>query len=188
MFTGDTLRKLHRSSCTSKKRAAVRYNERVPAYRRKVRRQHSAGGAVVGVFGGRAHVAMIATRGGARWGLPKGALNPGESAEEAALREVREETNLEAELLAPLDSIEYWFRVSDGTIHKRVDFFMMRYLAGELRPQLEEVDAVEWVLIDEAVRRASFDSERRLIEEVRRRCVDLADLEPEESPSAPRAV
>lgn len=121
------------------------------------------------MFAGIPHVAMIATRGRTRWGLPKGALNDGESAEAAALREVREETNLQAELLAPLETIEYWFRVSEGTIHKRVDFFMMRYVNGELRPQLEEVDDVQWVPIDEAISRASFDSERRLIEEVSRR-------------------
>lgn len=127
------------------------------------------------VFGGAPHVAMIATRGSTRWGLPKGALNDGESAEEAALREVREETNLEAELLTPLDTIEYWFRVSDGTIQKRVDFFMMRYRTGELRPQLEEVDDVQWVPMQEAIRRASFESERRLIEEVSRRWEELTE-------------
>lgn len=130
---------------------------------------------MVAVFGGIPHVAMIATRGKTRWGLPKGALNEGETAEAAALREVLEETNLEAELLARLDTIEYWFRVSDGTIQKRVDFFMMRYRTGQLRPQLEEVDDVQWVPIEDAIGRASFESERRLIEEVSRRWEELTE-------------
>lgn len=116
---------------------------------------------------------MIATRGGTRWGLPKGALNAGETAEQAAIREVNEETNLEAEIVATLESIEYWFRVSDGTIQKRVDFYLMRFLAGELRPQLEEVDAVEWVPLTDAIRRASFDSERKVIEDVQQRWEQL---------------
>lgn len=133
-----------------------------------MRRQHSAGGAVVSVVDGRPHLAMIATRGRTRWGLPKGALNPGETSAQAALREVREETNLVGDIVTALESIEYWFRVSDGTIHKRVDFFLMRFVSGELKPQLEEVDAVEWVPLEDAPRRASFDSERRIIVEVQR--------------------
>lgn len=137
------------------------------------------------MFDGEPHLAMIATRGGTRWGLPKGALDAGETAEQAALREVREETNLRAEIIGPLESIEYWFRVSDGTIHKRVDFFLMRFLDGDLRPQLEEVDAVEWVPLEEAVRRASFDSERKVIEDVRRR---WESSEPAPTREATRAV
>ena len=168
--------------------SAVLYNGIVPAGRRRVRRQHSAGGAVVTVVDGKPFLAMIATRGGTRWGLPKGALNAGETAEQAAVREVNEETNLEAEIVATLESIEYWFRVSDGTIQKRVDFFLMRYLAGDLRPQLEEVDAVEWVPLADATTRASFDSERKVIEDVKNRWEELFALESHNASAASTAV
>lgn len=132
--------------------------------RRKTRSEHSSGGAVIAVRNGVPHVALIATRNRTRWGLPKGAVSEGETSEAAALREVREETGIEAKIVKPLDTIEYFFRAGDTLIQKRVDFYLMEYVAGELQPQLSEVDDVEWVELSAALRRASFDSERKLLE------------------------
>jgi len=135
--------------------------------RKKTLNEHSSGGAVITLRDGAPHVALIATRGKTRWGLPKGAVSEGETSEQAALREVLEETGLQAEIVKPLDTIEYFFRAGDTLIRKRVDFYLMRYLAGELTPQLSEVDDVEWVELSEAIERASFESERKLLEVVR---------------------
>jgi 8-oxo-dGTP pyrophosphatase MutT (NUDIX family) len=109
-------------------------------------------------------VALIATRNKTRWGLPKGAVTQGETSEAAALREVLEETGIEARIVKPLDTIEYFFRAGDTLIRKRVDFYLMEYLAGELQPQLSEVDDVQWVELSASLKRASFDSERKLLE------------------------
>lgn len=119
---------------------------------------------MISVRDGVPFVAMIATRGRTRWGLPKGAVSPGETSETAALREVLEETGLHAQIVKPLDTIEYFFRGSDTLIRKRVDFYLMLHTGGELKPQLSEVDDAEWVELAEAIRRASFASEKKLLE------------------------
>src|SRR5438034_3762443 len=111
----------------------------------KTRSEYSSGGAVISVRDGVSYVALIATRGKTRWGLPKGAVSEGETSEQAALREVLEETGLQARIVKPLDTIEYFFRAGDTLIRKRVDFYLMMYVTGELTPQLSEVDDVEWV-------------------------------------------
>lgn len=136
----------------------------MPGAKRNVRNEHSSGGAVIALRDGQPHVALIATRGRTRWGLPKGAVSEGETSEQAALREVLEETGLEAEIVKPLDTIEYYFRVGDTLIRKRVDFYLMTHTGGTMTPQLSEVDDVEWVELSQAIRRASFDSEKKLLE------------------------
>src|ERR1044072_2225941 len=107
---------------------------------------------------------MIATRGRTRWGLPKGAVSEGETSEQAALREVLEETGLEAEIVKPLDTIDYYFRVGDTLIHKSVDFYLMTHTGGTLTPQLSEVDDVAWVELSQAIQRGSVDSEKKPLE------------------------
>jgi len=131
--------------------------------KRQAQQAHSAGGVVVRSDMEGLHVAMIATRGRSRWGLPKGAPNADESVGDAALREVWEETGIRAEIISLLDRIEYFFRANDKLIRKEVDFFLMRYVEGTLRPQLSEVDDVEWVELTDAIERASFESEKRIL-------------------------
>ena len=139
----------------------------MPEGKKKTRNEHSSGGAVLSVRNGSTHVALIATRNRTRWGLPKGAVSTGETSEQAAIREVREETGIDAEIVKLLDTIEYYFRAGDTLIRKRVDFYLMRYVGGQLTPQLSEVDDVEWVELNEAISRASFESEKKLLESAR---------------------
>ncbi|MFZ9858683.1 MAG: NUDIX hydrolase [Roseiflexaceae bacterium] len=103
---------------------------------------------------------MIATHGGKRWGLPKGHIRRGETAEAAALREIAEETNLHGVVEQHITTIEYWFRVGGLHIHKYVDVFLVRYQHGTIRPQESEVDDAQWIGIDNAIERASFQRER----------------------------
>ena len=135
----------------------------MPDPRRKTRNEHSSGGAVIDMRDGKPFVAMIATRGRSRWGLPKGAVSDGETSEQAALREVKEETGLDAEIITRLDTIEYFFRAGDTLIKKSVDFYLMHHLGGILTPQLSEVDDVEWVPLSEGIERSSFESERKVL-------------------------
>jgi 8-oxo-dGTP pyrophosphatase MutT (NUDIX family) len=152
------------------------------AARRKTRNEHSSGGVVIAIRDGLPHVALIATRNKTRWGLPKGAVTAGETSEAAALREVREETGIEARIVRMLDTIEYFFRAGDTLIQKTVDFYLMDYVAGELEPQLSEVDDVEWVELLSSLKRASFESERKLLEMVVSSMTPASPVQPSSLP------
>lgn len=109
---------------------------------------------------------MIATNAGRRWGLPKGHVRRGEAAEAAAVREIAEETGLNGDIDRHLATIEYWFRAGPTRIHKYVDFFLVRYIGGALVPQQAEVDDAQWFPLYEALKLASFDRERDVLEQV----------------------
>jgi ADP-ribose pyrophosphatase YjhB (NUDIX family) len=128
---------------------------------------YSAGGVIYRVNGNRFEVALIATHEGRRWGLPKGHVRRGETAEAAAVREIAEETGLTGTVERHLATIEYWFRAGSTRIHKYVDLFLVRYTGGALMPQTAEVDDVRWFSLQEAAERASFARERDVLNQVR---------------------
>lgn len=130
------------------------------------RTAYSAGGVIYRVVEGQIEVALIATDRGGRWGLPKGHVNRGETAEAAALREVAEETGLEGAIIRHLATIEYWFRAGTSRVHKYVDLFLIRYERGDVRPQEAEVDDARWFLLTDAVQRVSFERERDVLLQV----------------------
>jgi len=129
----------------------------------------SAGGVVLAELRPDAPVALVAhrsARGSLHWTLPKGAQEPGESVEQAALREVREETGLEAELLGPLDTIDYWFvwAPEQTRYHKFVHYFLMRAVGGDFAGHDHEMEDADWFEPAQARRRMSFANERRLLD------------------------
>jgi 8-oxo-dGTP pyrophosphatase MutT (NUDIX family) len=115
--------------------------------------------------GGSLWVALIVARGDTRWQLPKGWLEQGETASEAALREVQEETGLRASIQDKLGTIDYWFRGRDAVrVHKFVTFFLMACESGDISEyDPAEVETAQWVSMAEAMNLISFDSERAIL-------------------------
>lgn len=121
-------------------------------------------------------VCLIATRGRTRWQLPKGVIEKREKVEAAAEREVAEETGCRGRVLEPLEKIDFWYVAGQGAersrIHKTVYLFLLEYLEGSTEDHDEEVDAAEWVPIDEAIERLTFDNEKKTLEKARARLAE----------------
>jgi 8-oxo-dGTP pyrophosphatase MutT (NUDIX family) len=105
-------------------------------------------------------------RGRLLWSLPKGHIEAGESTEDAAVREVEEETGIRGRLLAPLGTIDFWFVADGRRIHKTVHHFLMEASGGVLSDADAEVSEVAWVPLNEVTRRLAYADERRLVDRV----------------------
>jgi len=128
----------------------------------------SAGGLVVSVRDQVPHAAIIARRnraGRLEWCLPKGHLEGEETPEQAAVREIAEETGIVGDVRHRLGIIDYWFGGDDRRVHKVVHHFLLAAVDGELTNEHDpdqEVEEVEWVALDELGTRLSYPNERRL--------------------------
>lgn len=133
----------------------------------KTRTEVSAGGVIYRGRNSETDVCLISTQGGTAWQLPKGLIERGERPEDAARREVAEETGLAGDLLRRLDQIEYWYvwDEEDGRvrIHKFVHFFLLRYTGGSTDDHDDEVDDARWFPLAEAQERLSFESEQHVL-------------------------
>lgn len=143
-------------------------------------RETSAGGLVVRQNGAGPEGAVIARlnrAGRVEWCLPKGHLEGEETPEQAAVREIEEETGIRGEIVEPLGSIDYWFSVENKRVHKHVHHYLLLAVAGTLSiegdPDAEAID-VAWVRLDEMDERLSFPNERRLVEQAQARLADTA--------------
>jgi ADP-ribose pyrophosphatase YjhB (NUDIX family) len=111
-------------------------------------------------------IGRLDRRGRLLWSLPKGHVEAGETAEDAAVREVEEETGICGRVVAPLGTIDFWFVADGRRIHKTVHHFLLEALGGELSDEDVEVEQVEWVPVAELGKRLAYADERRLVERV----------------------
>jgi len=137
-------------------------NEKLPTYD-----QVSAGGVAYRRVGDGVEIAMILTKPERRWQLPKGMIDDGETEEEAASREVREEAGINTQLISKIDRTEYWFTAEREGIrsrfHKRVHWFVMLYVSGDVADHDHEVFEARWTPADQALGLLAFKNERDVV-------------------------
>jgi 8-oxo-dGTP pyrophosphatase MutT (NUDIX family) len=126
-------------------------------------RDVSAGGVVFRRPASGVEVALVGRLNPERWALPKGTPARGESLEQAAVREVTEETGLEVRLICPLVSIDYWFSLHGTRHYKTVHFYLMEATGGDTSLHDAEYDVVEWFPLPDAPRRLSYANERDVL-------------------------
>ncbi|MGN6188484.1 MAG: NUDIX hydrolase [Conexibacter sp.] len=131
--------------------------------RRGDEQERSAGGVVVR---GDEAIVIVPTRRGAQGqkvlALPKGHVDPGETPDQTALREVREETGVDAALVEKLGEVRYFYQRGGRRIFKRVTFYRFEYLGGSLDDHDDEVEVARWMPLREAVQALSYDGEREM--------------------------
>jgi len=135
----------------------------------KIKQEISAGAVVFDYINQSPVIVIYGRQSASQWCLPKGKIELGENPEQAAIREVQEETGIKGEILEPLEDIHYKYIDEKRCLEldKIVHFFLMRkqaVVSEELDP---EVESVEWLSIDQALEKLSFESERMVVEKSR---------------------
>ena len=101
------------------------------------------------------------------WVFPKGLIDPGEDKATAALREVKEEGGVEAKIIKELSPVEYFYKFENQTIKKKVTYFLMEYVSGNIEDHDWEMEAAEWLPVEEVDDRLTYKSDKQVFQEAK---------------------
>lgn len=120
-------------------------------------------------------IVLIAIKNGNIWTLPKGLIDRGEKAEDAAVREISEETGLSGTIVKLIGEKSFWFYIKDENIKckKTVVYYLLEYKGGDIKNHCWEVDEAKWFPIDDAITKASYKSDKEIIEKAKALLVEI---------------
>ena len=149
---------------TSNKKKSTKARRKAPPVPTK--REISAGGVVYRRTDDEIEIVLASRRtrrGELAWGLAKGGIEDDESTEDAAIREVREETGLLAEIEGSLGETRYFYVWENVRIRKTVHFFLMRHTGGDIDDRDDEMEEIRWFPLERALKRAAYRGERDVL-------------------------
>ncbi len=123
---------------------------------------------------GKLEILLIRTK--SRWGFPKGNIEKGEPKDQAALREVKEETGVDAEIISYLGEVDYWYSSGTVRIHKFVYYYLMKYKGGEIVPQKEEIDEAKFIPIEDVEKTLSYPTDKEIFERALKELKKLGEI------------
>ncbi len=125
-----------------------------------MKREFSAGGIV---FNNQGQVLVTQHSRNKHWSFPKGLIDPGQTTEEAALREVREEGGIVAEIIGKVGYSKYVYTFEEEKIFKVVTYFLMKYVSGDIKDHDFEVSDIGWYKPEDALKKLSFNQDKELL-------------------------
>lgn len=138
--------------------------------------EHSAGGVVYRIHQNRPEILLIFDRFG-RWSFPKGLIEKNETLEQAALREIQEETGVVGRIIVDLPPTHYHYKNSNGElVSKTVNYYLVEAIDDEsLEPQETEISDVKWVPLDDAFKTKGYSNNRQVLKEAISLIAETAD-------------
>jgi|SRR3989344_2822675 len=128
----------------------------------------SAGGIVYRKVNSKIEVLVVQHSAHHGWVFPKGLIDSGETKETTAVREVKEEGGVAAKIIKELPPTEYFYQFNGEKIKKRVNYFLMEYISGDIANHDWEMEAAEWVPLEKTEEKLSFRSDKEVFKEAKR--------------------
>lgn len=131
-----------------------------------IRQLYSAGGLVFRRSSGSTELALISIKNNTIWTIPKGIIDKDETAEQAAVREIEEETGLKSSIIEQIGQKSYWFFLKDENVkcRKTVTYFLLEHIGGSINSRCCEVDDARWFKTDDAINAVFYKSDKDMIQ------------------------